>query len=144
MLTRALNFVVPLSLLLVTSTALPLPQVTRETPESATRLVVAITSQFESGSEFGSGIVVGTAGGRLYVATAEHVIRQSGEIAKRIEVKLTGSAPAVTAEVFRRAGDGLDLAVLTVTQTANLNLEAPPFDLRRAADLATARRGDPV
>ena len=141
---RALTFVLLLSLLLARSTAVPLPQPTRETPESATRLVVAITSQFESGSEFGSGIVVGAGGGRLYIATAEHVIRQSGEVAKRIEVKLTGSTPAVTAEVFRRAGDGLDLAALTVTQTANLNLEVAPFDLRRAADLATARRGDPV
>jgi len=141
---RALALLVVLSLLFVRNSNLTLAQATRDTPETATRLVVAITSQFESGSEFGSGIVVGAGGGRLYIATAEHVIRQSGENAKRIEVKLTDASPVVTADVFRRAGDDSDLAALTVTQTANLNLEASPFDLRRAADLASARRGDPV
>ncbi len=117
----------------------PRPWVAPENHERGMELVAMVRGELGSGAA----ILLGRDGDRVYLATANHVVRQGGEEAKKIEVQLKPLAPRwLPAQLLPPAGDPeLDLALLTV--------DAPGFDfcalpLHLAGDSTRLRRGDPV
>jgi hypothetical protein len=83
--------------------------------EQARRLVVMVDGRFDDEATRGAGLVIGTRGDRLYVATAYHVVRRDGAIARDVTVRLL-SVPGqrLVATVLEHADRVLDLAVLSV------------------------------
>jgi hypothetical protein len=101
-------------------------------PEKSFPNVVMVEGKLEGTTRFGAGIVVGARAGRLYVATANHVVRagRSGE-ASDITVQfrfLPGEK--FPARLLDSRSKDLDLAVLSVnTQSANIPLDQFNFNI---------------
>jgi hypothetical protein len=120
--------------------ALPLQAVS---PEQAKQMIVIIEAKLGGQEVRGSGIIVGLGSGRLYIATANHVVRRGTESAESIRVQfrwLPGESHAAT------AGDSqyeTDLAVLIVAGADRLLPREPlPFQFLAPAD--SVRAGDEV
>ncbi|WP_083455931.1 ankyrin repeat domain-containing protein [Desulfosarcina cetonica] len=56
--------------------------------EKASHLVVIVQGQFGDGPTAGGGIIFGFDEDRLYIATANHVVRRGGEVAHHLQVRL--------------------------------------------------------
>lgn len=56
--------------------------------EKASHLVVIVQGQFGDGPTAGGGIILGFDEDRLYIATANHVVRRGGEVAHHLQVRL--------------------------------------------------------
>jgi S1-C subfamily serine protease len=85
-------------------------------PQEAAAIVVGVTSYFyeERTPEFGAGIIFGTNGRELYIATAGHVV-QRDTVASTIWVRFV-EGDSVRATLVHTMSDSLfDLAVLSVT-----------------------------
>jgi osmotically-inducible protein OsmY len=91
------------------------PAALPEAREQARRLVVMVDGRFEDEATRGAGIVIGTWGDRLYLATAYHVVRRDGAVARDVTVRLlTVPGQRFPATVLEHADRWLDLAVLSV------------------------------
>jgi S1-C subfamily serine protease len=121
----------------ISPTTAAFPQNSNPSPPQARDLVLAVESRFvieedsieASRSESGAAILVGIDDGRIYLATAKHVIAQ-GSIAREVTVRRYDSQEPIAATVADTVPD-LDLAVLTIPRAA---IEPLP---------ALDRRGDP-
>jgi Trypsin-like peptidase domain/BON domain len=83
--------------------------------ESAQSVVVMVQGQIEAETVLGAGLVVGARAGRLYVATANHVVRRGAAVARELTVNLrTLPGERLPARVLEHADRRLDLAVLAV------------------------------
>jgi alpha-tubulin suppressor-like RCC1 family protein len=114
--------------------------------EEAAHIVVVVRCQFGSEDpEIGAGIIVGKGNDRLYVATANHVVRHGKQEAANIRIQLR-SLPGdpVPAKLLADFDAKKDLAVLTIVGLSEhgLNKLMLPFD--RLGDAAAIHRGDPV
>jgi S1-C subfamily serine protease len=78
----------------------------------------------------GSGIIFGVANDRLYIVTAKHVVRQSGQITGlKVSIKsLPGES--LDAELADQSSSELDMAVVVVrdVQKYKIPVETIPFD----------------
>jgi alpha-tubulin suppressor-like RCC1 family protein len=107
-----------------------------QTDEFANRLVVMI----KAGSSQGAGIVCGADTRGIYIATADHVVRP-GTTPARISVNFFHQPDReVSAELLPQRDATLDIAVLRVPVTPEL--QSLPF--HHKADLSSLRRGSEV
>lgn len=112
--------------------------------DQAMGLIVKIEAEFDEGTpSVGAGIAFAFDGDRLYVATANHVVRRSlFDEATAIRVSLHGSQDAYSAELLEHAERDLDLATLVVALSGEAARPAFAFDRLGAAD--GLERGDEV
>ena len=120
------------------------PVVAGEAEDRLKSLVVMIQGKLAGSDTIGAGIIVGVRGDRLYIVTANHVVRQgTQEEAQDLRVLfrwLPGeSAPA---RLLTDVDHGLDLAVLSVTNLKAISLPKLPFD--RLGDTTALKRTAPV
>jgi hypothetical protein len=88
--------------------------------ERAKRVVVMIDAKYSGGegaiSNFGAGVVVGASMGRIYIVTANHVIRRGADVADDVRVTFRDlPGEAFTARVLPFHDPRLDYAVIAVT-----------------------------
>ncbi len=100
-------------------------------PETlAKNLLVMIATQIDGEPQLGAGIIVGVADDKIYIATANHVVRRGSSEAKSIKVKLRwnrgDSVPAVLTEKF---DSRQDVAILIIRNAARLRVPDLPFAL---------------
>ena len=125
----------------------PAELLSRGMEEGIKQLVVMVRGQIRGETTNGAGIIFGTRGDRLYIATANHVVRWGKDKAEDITVELRG-IPGEPLEAkllnphFGR--DRLDLAILSVrgVKSEAIPLDLIPFD--RLGDAARVERGDAV
>lgn len=117
----------------------PRPYVAPDRHEDGLDLVAMLRGELGSGAA----IILGRDKDRVYLATANHVVRQGGAEAKTIEVQVKALAPKwFRARLLPPIADpDLDLAILSVDGVP-LDLCALPLD--RGGDSTSVRRGDPV
>lgn len=102
-----------------------------EPEERAKNLIVMVDSTVGGVDVFGAGIVVGATSTRLYVATADHVVRSGMTQAEAVRIGVR-SLPGETLEglLLQHHEPLLDLAVLAVDLTRqSVPLEPIPFAL---------------
>ncbi len=109
------------------------------------QLIVMISARMESAQTFGAGIVFGREKDRLFIATANHVVRRGAAEASDIRIRLR-SAPgkALPAKLLQNVPGGLDLAVLEVEDLASNGVDTCGIPLDRLPAKATVARGDTV
>jgi S1-C subfamily serine protease len=92
-------------------------------------LVVMIKGMLGEDETIGAGFIVGTANDRLYIATANHVVRRGGAEIKPVRV-LFDWLPGewIDAKLLDSADSGLDLAVLAVENLKRLSADRLIFD----------------
>jgi alpha-tubulin suppressor-like RCC1 family protein len=104
-----------------------------EAEERIKRLVAMVGTNLAGEARLGAALVVGAEGDDVFLATADHLVRQGKSTATRIEVRFYGrrdDAP-VTAELLppHSPPGELDLAVLRIAGAAQvLDLGSLPFD----------------
>jgi hypothetical protein len=108
------------------------PRQSTESPEERIKkLVVMIQGKFADTDTIGAGITFGFGADRLYIVTANHVVRRgSQEIQNlRVELKWLPGEP-VAATLLSQMDPNLDLAVLAVKGLSQLGLtrDTPRFD----------------
>ena len=106
--------------------------------------VVMIEGKHQGTTSFGAGIVIGSRAGRIYIATANHVVRSGRTAATDIKVQfrfLPGEK--YDARLLDTKNTDLDIAVISVT-TANANIPATEFNYRVLGDSAQLKRGSDV
>lgn len=96
-------------------------------------LLVMIKAQWEDRAQDppqnGAGIIFGHQSGRLYIATANHVVRYGPREAKKIDLLLKWlPGETRTAALTRHFDSALDLAVLIITGAPDLAVPALPFN----------------
>lgn len=110
--------------------------------EPARRIVVMVDATFADGPEdatnVGAGVVVGASMGRIYIATANHVVRMGDRVAGTVRVKFRGlPAEEFTARVLTLHDPVLDYALLMVNdRQADAVVSGLPFRILRSAPLA--------
>lgn len=125
----------------------PTELLSTEVEEGIKQLVVMVRGQIRGELTNGAGIIFGTRGDRLYIATANHVVRWGKDQAESITVELRGipGEPLEAKLLNPHSGrDQLDLAVLSVrgVKSEAIPLDLIPFD--RLGDATRAERGDAV
>jgi Trypsin-like peptidase domain len=96
--------------------------------EELKRLVVMLQGTLAEQSFNGAGIVFGQGSDRLYIATANHVVRQASQQADRVQVQfrwLPGEPKE--AKILGDADIELDLAVLAVSPARDLSIPELPW-----------------
>lgn len=120
----------------------PRPYVVPEDHERGLELVAMLRGDMGSGAA----IILGRDSQSLYLATANHVVRQDGADAKTIEVQLKPLAPRwLRARLLPPIADAeLDLAIVAVDGIKRTELDFCALPLNLGGDSTRVRRGDPV
>ena len=106
-------------------------------------LVVMINGKLGDAPTLGAGIIFGTGQDRLYIVTANHVVRRGDGQAKELKVQLKWlPGEPQPATLLTNSDINLDLAVLVVTGLNRIGVTnaTVPFDL--LGDVSSLRRGD--
>jgi ankyrin repeat protein len=113
--------------------------------EPTLKLVVMVNAQLGGTPVFGAGIVFRREKDRLYIVTANHVVRRGPADATNIRVALR-SAPgrSLAAKLLPQTDREQDIAILSVEGSTlqGIDVCAIPFD--RVGDLSALKRGDSV
>ncbi len=113
--------------------------------EQTEQLVVMIHGRLGVDEKIGAGIIVGAANGRLYVATANHVVRLGTRRATNLRVELRSRPgeplPATLASNFDARAD---VAVLIVPIPTDFGLDSTTRAFDRLGDPTALARGDGV
>ena len=81
-----------------------------------TNVVVAIVSRLGDTDVFGGGLISGYKDGRVYIATANHIVRRGPDQAAHIEIVIKRLPERrIKAILLERFDHGLDLAVLAIS-----------------------------
>jgi S1-C subfamily serine protease len=114
-------------------------------PEEAAALVVRVASYFydERTAEIGAGIIVGTKGRELFIATAGHVV-QRDTVASTIWVQFVGGDSARATLVHPRPDSLFDLAVLGVAADPAQLKQWIPGSWDRQGSIRGLQSDDPV
>jgi alpha-tubulin suppressor-like RCC1 family protein len=109
------------------------------------QLVVMVRCFLPNGEQIGAGIIFGAANDRLYILTANHVVRLGSVGATDIRVELR-SRPGelVPATLTTRFDAGADLAVLSIAGIKALGVDTTRIPFDRLGDPAALVRGDGV
>ena len=106
-------------------------------------LIVMITCQLGDKESFGAGIIFGYGPSRIYIATANHVVREGTDAAKNVRVQFKWlPGESIEAKLLGHADSSLDLAVLVVTDRVETDFRSLPFD--QLGDSTSLKRGDSV
>lgn len=109
------------------------------------QIVVMIRCTLDGEPSIGAGILVGTANDRLYIVTANHVVRRGATEATDIRVELRGlPGEPVAAGLTTRFDAKQDVAVLSIAgvRAKGIDVAQLPFD--RLGDPSALARGDGV
>jgi hypothetical protein len=121
--------------------------------EKIKTLIVMITAKFMDPDEerFGAGIIFGLGNDRVYIATANHVVRKGPQESQSLRVRFKWlPGEAIEAKLLENSESNLDLAVLAVVGGHGMDLDSLPFHLAASAmDLQSGnpnslKRGDAV
>jgi Trypsin-like peptidase domain/PASTA domain len=94
-----------------------------QNPDAVAPFVAMIRGAIGDAPTAGAGILLGVANDRLYIVTANHVVRQSARDAQRLEVQLKWlPGEWFPARLLEDSDTTLDLAVLAVLDAAKLNV----------------------
>jgi alpha-tubulin suppressor-like RCC1 family protein len=117
------------------------PPASKETEQ----VVVMIRCTIDGQESIGAGILFGSANDRLYVVTANHVVRSGATGATDIRVELR-SLPGepVPATLTTRFDASLDVAVLSIAGASAKGITAARLPFDRLGDPAKLTRGDGV
>jgi Trypsin-like peptidase domain len=120
----------------------PAPDISPE--EKIKPLIVMLTAKFSDPDEerFGAGIIFGLGNDRIYIATANHLVRKGQQEAQSLRVRFKRlPGEEIEAKLLKDADPDLDLAVLAVANLARLGkLPFGPFD--QLGDPSSLKRGD--
>jgi len=113
------------------------------------QLVVMIRGPMGGAETIGAGIIFGvsTESDRLYIATANHVVRRGTMEAQKLQVQFRWlPGDPVTATLLTHRDASLDLAVLAITGLERIRVrpERPPFAFDQLGDTTSIGRGNPV
>ena len=98
--------------------------------ERVKALLVMITAQWDDSAQNGAGIIVGHRQDRLYILTANHVVRSGPREAKSVVARLYGlSGETQAAKISEDFDPALDLAVLIVPGASALGVATLPFGI---------------
>lgn len=133
--------------IVATSGAWPAAAQTARAPEleQTEQLVVMIRCTIDGDERIGAGIIVGAANDRLYIVTANHVVRLGAASATNIRVELRSRpGETVQATLTARFDADADVAVLVVPGLKALGVDSASFAFDRLGDPAALARGDGV
>jgi hypothetical protein len=131
-----------------TNSSRPRPSPTATQPagtaaEELNNLIVMIKCQIAGDDKTGAGIIFGKRGNRLYIATANHVVRSGTDEAQNLRVLLRWMPGEwKTAVLLDNADSGLDLAVLGLD--LDPSRASPELQWDQLADPRSLRSGDSV
>ena len=109
------------------------------------RIVVMIQCTIDGESSIGAGILFGAANDRLYVVTANHVVRSGATQASDIRVELRGlPGEPVPATLTTRFDAKRDIAVLSIAGVRAKGIDVAQLAFDRLGDPASLSRGDGV
>ena len=112
---------------------------------STLKLVVMVHAQLGAAPVFGAGIVFGRETDRLYILTANHVVRRGDAEATGIRVSLRSQpAKMLAARLLPQSDREQDIAVLTVENLASQGVDVCALRMDRLGDPAALRRGSAV
>ena len=121
------------------------PQPPSDGKDDPLQLVVVITGRLGGVDRLGAGIVVGEGGDRLYIATANHVVRQGGKPVQDLRVRFKAlPGEALEAKLLDDFDDKLDLAVLSVADLKRRGIDVSALPFARLGDLNALTRGSEV
>ncbi|MEM7737880.1 MAG: serine protease, partial [Deinococcota bacterium] len=113
--------------------------------DEAKSLIVMVNGYWGDSESLGAGIVFGAQRGRLYIATADHVIRpreNNFQEVETVEVEFFFRPGEVfTAEVLRPLSEGLDLAVISMP-IEGTDIFPSQFPFHRFGDNFVLERSD--
>jgi|SRR5215213_2789256 len=102
-------------------------------------LIVMIDCSIGDTPSYGAGIIFAIENGRMYIVTANHVVRRGDEQAKQIKVKFRWlPGETVVANLLDNFDNNLDLAVLSITklrQLGDITGKIPLEKLRQSAEV---------
>ncbi len=108
-------------------------------------LVVAITGQIGATPAFGAGIVFARERDRLYIVTANHVVRVGGAAAEGVAVRLRSwPDKVIPAKLLPQNDAAMDIAVLAIDGLAARGVNVCDLGLDRLAAQDSAKRGEDV
>jgi alpha-tubulin suppressor-like RCC1 family protein len=109
------------------------------------QIVVMIRCTLDGEPSIGAGILFGSGNDRLYVVTANHVVRRGTVKATGIEVELRGlPGEPVPATLTTRFDATQDVAVLSIAGVRAKGIDAARLPFDRLGDPASLARGDGV
>jgi ankyrin repeat protein len=113
--------------------------------ETTLKLVVMINAQMGDFPVFGSGIVFAREKNRLYIVTANHVVRRGSADATHIRVNLRSRpSKSMTARLLPLMDSAMDLAVLAIDDAATQGADVCALRMYRLGDPGSLERGDDV
>lgn len=113
-------------------------------PQS-TGVVVMITGHFGETPTFGAGLIFGREKDRLYIVTADHVVRSGSTAAADLRIRLmTSPEKDLPAKLLAQSDRALDVAVLSVENLSANGIKTCFFSLDRLPAPDAAKRGDAV
>ncbi|HBL26211.1 MAG TPA: hypothetical protein DD490_05180 [Acidobacteria bacterium] len=108
----------------------------------AKKLVAMVRGQLAGHPTVGAAVVVGLSEGRLYLVTADHVVREKGEAATDLQIELkTLPGERLMAEVLPDQDRDLDLAVLLVRDVTRHAIVVDGFPFDQLGDPEALERG---
>jgi hypothetical protein len=115
-------------------------------PEAAKQLIVHVIGYFNDGKieKLGAGIVFGIDEGRVYIATADHVLRHQGQVADEVRVAFRGQSQELIAADRDTAHAQLDLAVVAVARRFIKAFDSRSLAFDRRGAVEALKSGDPV
>ncbi len=109
------------------------------------RLVVMITGELNDAPVLGAGIVFGRGREKVYVVTANHVVRRGAAGARNLQVKFRDSPSLpLPAELLGQFDASADIAVLSVDTRGARGLDPCSWFFFQLAEAQGLKRGDPV
>ncbi len=121
----------------------PEKSVSANTEDTIKPLIVMITCRFAEREGLGAGIIFGYSATRVYIATANHVVRQGTDEAESVRVQFKWlPGESIKAKLLEHVDSNLDLAVLVVTYRMESDLKSLTLD--QLGDSTSLKRGDTV
>ena len=113
----------------------------RAAKAEVSQLIVRISGQFKDEKIVAAGIVIGLGADRLYIATADHIIRNGDEEVRNIQVELASiPGEAMGAMLLRHRDKKLDLAVLRVLGVAAYAIPVDDLPFHRFGNSKTLKK----
>lgn len=108
-------------------------------------LLVMIEGQIDKEQVFGAGIIFGVGADRLYIATANHVVRKKWREIENLRIQLR-SLPGepLKAELLTKVDRDLDLAVISVASVSRKAIPIKSFPFDQIGAPADLRENDKV
>jgi ankyrin repeat protein len=113
--------------------------------DTTSQLVVMITDQLGTEPAFGAGIVFGRDKDRLYIVTANHVVRRGPTVATNIRVAFKPRPDkALSAKLLAQGDRELDVAVVVLEGWAGLGVDGCKLPFNRLGNTGALQRGNTV